>query len=157
MTGGDPEALSVPFGFICIIHLQASTINIYQLRPFRINGAISWMSLSHAACSQPILLPSLFLRRCSCPPSLAGQREPLACCPIFLASHTYFNVPSTFIGCSLQWTPFFFPFGASFSWKLNMMMMSCVIHCKHLTRGTRGPNPAFPLKQPCSLLQPVLC
>lgn len=41
MTGGDPEALSVPCGLICIIHTQASTISIYQLTPFKINGAIS--------------------------------------------------------------------------------------------------------------------
>lgn len=41
MTGGDPEALSVPFGLICIIHTPADAINIYQLMPFTINGVVS--------------------------------------------------------------------------------------------------------------------
>lgn len=43
MTGSDPEIQSVPSGFICIMHTQSSAIDIYQLVPFMMNGAISQM------------------------------------------------------------------------------------------------------------------
>lgn len=40
MAGGDPEALSFPFGFICIIHRAARTISIYQLLSLKMKGLV---------------------------------------------------------------------------------------------------------------------
>ena len=65
--GGDPKALSVPSGFICTIHTQASTIDIYQLWPIKnqqghfLNAPVevSFSCLWHTASRHPALSPLL--------------------------------------------------------------------------------------------------
>lgn len=85
MTGSDPETQSVPSGFICIMHTQSSAIDIYQLVPFMMNGAISQMCYGGMFLASPIQSTVIWVlffatRNTHLPPELSGPQ-----CPVLLA------------------------------------------------------------------------
>lgn len=114
-----------PWSIICPlwVHLhntQTSTVNIYQLTPFKINGAISrmllWNRLFPVSLTQSLQPSSSFFLvpvkiLLSCLPSLVEGNAMLAS-RILLASPLPFQCPVHWTGCSLQWATIFLPFRA---------------------------------------------